>query len=115
MVSQYAAKPLALAQLPRFRYISTHNKLNYIDYADGREMDFNMVYGLFVVLNSSLYGKYYQVVSKSKQINATEFAELPLPSAPALRAMGAKLAMSRVFSEKACDNILLGQMRSGKL
>lgn len=103
------------SQLPRFRYISTHNKLNYIDYADGREMDFNMVYGLFVVLNSSLYGKYYQVVSKSKQINATEFAELPLPSAPALRAMGAKLAMSRVFSEKACDNILLTQMRSGKL
>jgi len=103
------------SQLPRFRYISTHNKLNYIDYADDREMDFNMVYGLFVVLNSSLYGKYYQVISKSKQINSTEFAELPLPSAPALRAMGAKLAMSRVFSEKACDNILLGQMRSGKL
>ena len=49
-----------------------------------------MLYGLFVVFNSSLYGKYYQVTSKSKQINATEFADLPLPSAAALRAMGAK-------------------------
>lgn len=103
------------SQLPYARYISTHNKLNYIDYADDQEMDFNMVYGLFVVLNSSLYGKYYQIVSKSKQINATEFADLPLPSAGALRAMGAKLALARVFSEKACDNLLLSQMKSGKL
>lgn len=103
------------SQLPRARYISTHNKLNYIDYADGREMDFNMVYGLFVVLNSSLYGKYYQIVSKSKQINATEFAELPLPSAAALRTLGANLALSRAFSEKSCDKLLLMQMKSGKL
>ncbi len=103
------------SQLPHFRYISTHNKLQYIDYADSREMDFNMVLGLFVVLNSSLYGKYYQIVSKSKQINVSEFTNLPLPSAAALRAMGAKLALSRVFSEKACDNLLLSQMRSGKL
>ncbi len=103
------------SQLPRDAVITTHNKLNYIDYADGREMDFNMVFGLFVVLNSSLYGKYYAIVSKSKQINATEFADLPLPSTAALRAMGAALSMSRVFSEKACDNLLLAQMKSGKI
>ena len=102
------------AQVPYSRVISTHNKLNYIDYADDREMDFNMVYGLYVVLNSSLYGKYYGIVSKSKQINASEFADLPLPSAPALRAMGAGLAMTRVFSEKTCDTLLAQQMRSGK-
>ncbi len=103
------------SQLPRDAVITTHNKLNYIDYADGREMDFNMVFGLFVVLNSSLYGKYYSIVSKSKQINATEFATLPLPSAAALRAMGGALSMARVFSEKVCDNLLLAQMKSGKI
>ena len=103
------------SQAPRDRMISTHNKLNYIDYEDDREMDFNMVYGLFAVLNSSLYGKYYGIVSKSKQINASEFADLPLPSEAAMRAIGAKLAMSRVFSEKACDALLAAQMKSGKL
>jgi adenine-specific DNA-methyltransferase len=103
------------SQAPRAPMISTHNKLNYIDYEDGREMDFNMVYGLFAVLNSSLYGKYYGIVSKSKQINASEFADLPLPSEAAMRAIGAKLAMSRVFSEKACDTLLAAQMKSGKL
>ena len=103
------------SQLPHFDMISTHNKLNYIDYADDREMDFNMVYGLYVVLNSSLYGKYYSIVSKSKQINASEFADLPLPSVNALRAMGASLAMTRVFSEKTCDTLLAQQMRSGKI
>ena len=103
------------SNLPYARAISTHNKLNYIDYADDREMDFNMVYGLYVVLNSSLYGKYYQIVSKSKQINATEFADMPLPSAAALRAMGAKLIMSRIFSEKNCDALLAAQIKSGNL
>ena len=103
------------SQLPRDPRISTHNKLNYIDYEDGREMDFNMVFGLFVVLNSSLYGKYYAIVSKSKQINATEFAALPLPSQTALRAMGAKLSMTRNFSERICDELLLAQMKSGKI
>lgn len=106
------------SQLPHCHYISTHNKLNYIDYDPkwgDAEMDCNFLFGLYVVFNSSLYGKYYQVYSKSKQINATEFADLPLPSAPALRNMGARLAMCRVFSEKACDNILLSQMKSGKL
>ena len=103
------------SNLPKARYISTHNKLNYIDYADDREMDFNMVYGLFVVLNSSLYGKYYRIISKSKQINTTEFADMPLPSANALRAMGAKLIMSRIFSEKNCDALLAAQIKSGKL
>ncbi len=103
------------SNLPKARSISTHNKLNYIDYADDREMDFNMVYGLYVVLNSSLYGKYYRIISKSKQINATEFADMPLPSANALRAMGAKLIMSRIFSEKNCDALLSAQIKSGKL
>lgn len=103
------------SNLPKARFISTHNKLNYIDYVDDREMDFNMVYGLFVVLNSSLYGKYYQIISRSKQVNATEFADMPLPSAAALRAMGAKLIMSRIFSEKSCDALLSAQIKSGKL
>lgn len=103
------------SSLPHYPEISTHNKLQYIDYADDREIDSHMLYGLFVVFNSSLYGKYYQVFSKSKQLNATEFATLPLPSAAALRMMGKQLDMCRVFSEKACDNILLAQMRSGKI
>lgn len=103
------------SNLPYARYISTHNKLNYIDYADDREMDFNMVYGLYVVLNSTLYSKYYQIISKAKQINSSEFADMPLPSAGALRAMGAKLIMSRIFSEKNCDALLAAQIKSGNL
>ena len=103
------------SQIPYARYISTHNKLNYIDYADDREMDFNTVYGLYVVLNSSLYGKYYGIISKSKQINTSAFANLPLPSLAALRNMGSQLAMTRVFSERTCDALLAAQMRSGNL
>ena len=86
--------------------ISTHNKLNYIDYADDREMDFNMVYGLYVVLNSSLYGKYYGIVSKSKQINAKEFKNLPLPPRNIIENMGMRLLELRSTEVRICDSIV---------
>ncbi len=103
------------AQMPMSKVISTHNKLNYIDYEDEREMDPAMLYGLFAMLNSTLYGQYYAIRSKSKQINASEFTDMPLLSPAALRQMGQKLAMTRVFSEKACDALFVAQIKSGKL
>ena len=79
------------------KYVTLQERPNIANEADG---------DLFI---------YYAIVSNSKQINAGEFADLPLPSEAALRAIGAKLAMSRVFSEKACDALLAAQMKSGKL
>ena len=91
-------------------------KINFIDTKDERsEMCARLTFGLFALLNSTIYDRYLSIVSKSKQINATEFADLPLPSAAALRTLGGNLALSRTFSEKACDKLLLNQMKSGKL
>lgn len=99
------------AQLPRCPMISTHNKLNYVDYADGREMDAAFLYGLYGVLSSDLYEKYCLILSKSPQINATEYGNLPLPDAKTLRDIGQKLLISRQFTPRACSAVVEAALR----
>ena len=98
-------------QLPRFSVISTHNKINYIDYADGREMDSPFLHGLYAVLSSDLYEKYCTILSKSSQINATEYGNLPLPDAKTLREIGSKILMSRQYSPHICSVVVQNALR----
>ncbi len=99
------------SQLPRFPMISTHNKLNYVDYADGREMDAAFLYGLYGVLSSDLYEKYCLILSKAPQINATDYGDLPLPDAKTLREIGQKLLVSRQFNARACSAVVDAALR----
>lgn len=102
------------SQSPGYRYISTHNKLNYID-SDGSEMDAPFLVGLYAVLSTSLYDSYARIISRSGQINATEFSDLPLPDAEVLRAVGAKLIAVRRFEPEICDITVSAQLKRGKL
>lgn len=94
------------AQLPLYRYISSHNKLNYVDYCDDRELDAQTLHGLYAVLNSSLYDKYCKLTSATPQISASEYGNLPMPKMETLRALGSKLMMIRQYSEKMCDALV---------
>jgi adenine-specific DNA-methyltransferase len=99
------------AYLPRFAKISTHNKLNYVDYTDGREMDSPFLHGLYAVLSSDLYEKYCCILSKSAQINASEYGNLPLPDAKTLREIGSKLLMSRQLTPHICSVVVENALR----
>lgn len=99
------------SQLPHFPMISTHNKLNYIDYADDREMDAQMLFGLYAVLSSDLYEKYCTILSKAPQINATEYGDLPLPDLKTIRAIGQQILLSRQFSPKICSVVVQNALR----
>ncbi len=95
------------AQLPAFRYISTHNKINYIDTKDKNlEMPARLAYGLFALLNSTIYDRYISIVSKSKQINSKEMRSLPLPPRNIIENIGMRLMAMRQTSVKACDSIV---------
>ncbi len=88
------------------KYISTHNKLNYID-VDGKEqMDPAFLFGLLAYLSSELVDRYIRLISKSNQVNATELASLPLPTANQLRTVGQKLMSIRVYKPEYCDRVI---------
>ena len=95
------------SQQPQYKYISTHNKVNFIDMkAKGSEMNPRLVFGLFALLNSTIYDRYISIVSKSKQINSKEMRELPLPPRNIIENIGMRLMAVRQTSVAACDQIV---------
>lgn len=92
------------SQFPRYKYISTHNKLLYIDYADeSREMSAQFLHGLYALLSSTLYENYFSILSTAKQVSISDYADVPLPEERIITAIGANLMMARTFSLRACD------------
>lgn len=85
---------------PQFTYISTQNKINFI------KCDSPCVtYGLYVLLNSSLYDNYYRILNGSTQVNSTEINQIPIPERKIIEEMGREL-MHKELSVTNCNLIL---------
>ena len=94
-------------QRPADRFISTHNKINFIDTKDKNdEMCARLVFGLYALLNSTIYDRYISIVSKSKQVNSKEMKNLPLPPRNLIENMGVRLMSGKDLSVAACDRIV---------
>ena len=84
----------------QFPYISTQNKINFI------KCDSPCVtYGLYVLLNSSLYDDYYRILNGSTQVNSTEINQMPIPERRIIEEMGREL-MHKELSVENCNKIL---------
>jgi len=91
---------------PEYRMISTQNKINFIDTVDNSEMSEELVYGLYAVINSTLYDKYYRILNGSTQVNATEMNSIPFPARNELEYMGRQLMDIGDYSTGCCDKVL---------
>lgn len=89
---------------PEYKEISTQNKINFI--CGLRDLSECVVYGLYVLFNSTLYDCYYRILNGSTQVNSTEINAMPVPSMGIIEAMGKELIRVRDMSEESCDNIL---------
>lgn len=87
-----------------YSQISTQNKINFID--GEHDLSECMVYGLYVLFNSTLYDCYYRILNGSTQVNSTEVNSMPIPSIEVIEAMGKDLIAAHDMSESACDRIL---------
>ncbi len=95
------------AQLSGYKFISTHNKVNFIDTKNkSAEMCPRLVFGLFALLNSTIYDRYISITSKSRQINAKELKSLRLPPRNVIESIGVRLMQARQTGVKACDAIV---------
>lgn len=84
----------------QFKYISTQNKVNFV------KCDSPCItYGLYVLLNSSLYDAYYRILNGSTQVNSTEINQIPIPEREVIEAMGREL-MHKELSETNCNQII---------
>lgn len=94
-------------RFPQYRKISTQNKINFID-GLLTEMSECLVYGLYVLFNSTIYDEYYRILNGSTQVNSTEINAMPVPELDIIQEMGRKIMKSKDFSEKNCNLILEG-------
>ncbi len=92
---------------PQYTKISTQNKINFID-GLLEEMSECLVYGLYVLFNSTLYDEYYRILNGSTQVNSTEINSMPVPDMESIQEMGRKLMKTKDLSEKNCNLILEG-------
>ena len=89
---------------PEYTEISTQNKINFI--CGLKDLSECVVYGLYVLFNSTLYDCYYRILNGSTQVNSTEINAMPVPSMTTIEAMGKELIRVRDMSEETCDRIL---------
>lgn len=94
-------------KFPEFKKISTQNKINFVD-GLMTEMTESIVYGLYVIFNSTLYDEYYRILNGSTQVNSTEINAMPVPGLETIQEMGRKLMKSMDMSEQNCNLILEG-------
>jgi adenine-specific DNA-methyltransferase len=92
---------------PQYTKISTQNKINFVDGLI-TEMSECLVYGLYVIFNSTLYDEYYRILNGSTQVNSTEINAMPVPDLESIQEMGRKLMKSKDMSENNCNMILEG-------
>ena len=85
---------------PQFGHISTQNKVNFIKCGSPC-----MAYGLFVLLNSTLYDSYYRIMNGSTQVNSTEINQMPVPEKAIIEEMGKDLIHGDL-SVANCNKIL---------
>ena len=99
--------------MPKYKHISTQNKINFIDSINDFIIDEYLVFGLYVIFNSTIYDKYYRILNGSTQVNSTEINNIPLPSINILKSLGKRLKFSNAFSVEMCD-IILGDVINEK-
>ena len=89
-----------------YEYIGTQNKINFVDKTDGSEMDLSTTYGVYALLNSTLFDMYYRILNGSTQVNSTEINSIPVPPAATIARIGEKVIDSNDLSTDNCDRIL---------
>lgn len=88
------------SRYPKYKYISTQNKINFIEC---KTLD--MLYGIYALLNSTIYDRYYRILNGSTQVNSTEVNTMPIPSANTISKIGVEL-LDKPLTTAYCDQIV---------
>ena len=91
---------------PQYEYIGTQNKINYVDSIDGTPLSKEIVFGVYVILNSTLFDKYYRILNGSTQVNSTEINSIPVPDLDDIARLGKSIMEVSDLSTEACDALL---------
>ena len=87
-------------------YISTDNKLNFIERINKESLSRDVLYGLYVIFSSSYYDEYYRILNGSTQVNATEINDMPIPNIDGLEQLGRQFKKCKQYSQQVGDEFI---------
>lgn len=94
------------ADFSEYSCIGTQNKINFVDRIDKMDMEPEMVFGIYGLLNSTLFDQYYRILNGSTQVNSTEINSIPVPPTEIIGQIGKLIISGHDLSTPACDKIL---------
>lgn len=94
------------ADFPDYQNIGTQNKINFVERVNGNDMSLEETYGIYALLNSTLFDSYYRILNGSTQVNSTEVNSIPVPSLKEIAEIGKKLLQIGSLTTETCDTIL---------
>lgn len=94
------------SDFPDYQYIGTQNKINFVERLDKKPQSREMVFGIFALLNSTLFDNYYRILNGSTQVNSTEINSIPVPDCEMIERVGKRLMKQQNLSTEACDEAL---------
>ena len=94
-------------EFSNYEYISTENHINFISSLKNIEVNEDIIYGLYIIYNSTIYDRYYRILNGSTQVNATEINNIPIPDEKTIIKMGKKLQEENYLTTEICDNVLM--------
>lgn len=93
---------------PQYKLIGTQNKINYISKINGENMSKQLTYGIYALLNSTLFDKYYRILNGSTQVNSSEVNSIPIPPVSEIEKIGGIVIDENDLSTEACDKAVMG-------
>lgn len=90
----------------KYKKIATQNKINFIERIDKNEIDKSILYGIYAILNSSLFDQYYRILNGSTQVNSTEINNMYFPTIDIVREIGDKIIKNGKIDTDYCDSIV---------
>lgn len=94
------------SDFPQYEKIGTQNKINFVERTDKKKLTINEIYGLYALLNSTLFDMYYRILNGSTQVNSTEINNIPVPPLSDIDEIGKRLIQADDLSTNTCDTIL---------
>ena len=91
---------------PEYSHIGTQNKINYVDWIDERDISKETAYGIYALLNSTIFDIYYRILNGSTQVNSTEVNTIPVPPIEKINKIGELLLCAEDLSTETCDRLL---------
>ena len=73
-----------------FNKIAIENHVNYLEKNDG-EITPDELYGIWAILKSEKWDRYYRILNGSTQVNASEVNAMPMPCLEQIKRIGNKV------------------------